>query len=214
MTRRLYLFADTNLFIQCRPLEELDWSLWPEFAEVHLVVSRPVRREIDSQKNRGNDRVGRRSRAAHGLFREIILGERDHLLIRTARPQVKLFFDEGASPSAAWAERLDYSMPDDAIIGHMCAFREQDPGVDVRLLTNDSGPMVTAKTLGLPFIAIPHTWLLAPEASEAEKENRRLKETIVRLRAGPAFQIEFVDGSRRRIDEISAEHQVYVASDQ
>ena len=42
-----------------------------------------------------------------------------------------------------------------------------------------------------------------------EKENRHLKETITRLQEGPAFQIEFVDGNRRRIDEINAEHQVY-----
>ena len=27
-TRTLCLFLDTNLFIQCRPSEELDWSEW------------------------------------------------------------------------------------------------------------------------------------------------------------------------------------------
>ena len=34
MTKQtLYLFPDTNLFIQCRPLEQLDWSEWEEFEE-------------------------------------------------------------------------------------------------------------------------------------------------------------------------------------
>ena len=46
----LYVFPDTNLFIQCRPLNELDWSLWPDSSEIHLVVTRPVQREIDGQK--------------------------------------------------------------------------------------------------------------------------------------------------------------------
>ena len=45
MTRRnLCLFPDTNVFIQCRPLEELDWSDWADFEEVHLIVCRTVQR--------------------------------------------------------------------------------------------------------------------------------------------------------------------------
>jgi integrase len=57
----LYLFPDTNLFIQCRPLEQLDWSYFGSFEELHLIVSRPVHKEIDYRKNKGNDRVGTRA---------------------------------------------------------------------------------------------------------------------------------------------------------
>ena len=42
--RILYLFPDTNLFIQCRPLSELGWDRWGAFDEIHLIVlvrSRP-----------------------------------------------------------------------------------------------------------------------------------------------------------------------------
>lgn len=46
----LHLFADTNVFIQCAPLESLDVSICGDFAEVHLIVCRPVQREIDNQK--------------------------------------------------------------------------------------------------------------------------------------------------------------------
>ena len=46
----LYLFPDTNLFVQCKPLQELNWSEWSDFTEVHLIVCRPVTREIDNQK--------------------------------------------------------------------------------------------------------------------------------------------------------------------
>ncbi len=203
MTRRLYLFADTNLFIQCRPLEELDWSPWPEFSEVHLIVSRPVQREIDNQKNRGKDRVGKRSRKAYGLFRKMILSKQDHQLIRQAGPEVKLFLAEAGVPSAAWADRLDYSKPDDEIIGHMCAFMERHPGVDVRLLTHDSGPMMTARSLKLPFVAIPGSWLLEPAASEAEKENRRLREELKQLQnLGPKFRIAFFDDTGEKVERI------------
>jgi len=42
MTKILYLFPDTNLLIQCLPLEQLDWERWKEFDEIDLIVSRPV----------------------------------------------------------------------------------------------------------------------------------------------------------------------------
>ena len=51
----LYLFPDTNLFIQCFPLEQLDWSEWREILEIHLMVCLPVQQEIDEQKTRGKN---------------------------------------------------------------------------------------------------------------------------------------------------------------
>ena len=68
LMRILYFFPDTNLFIQCQPLEQLDWSEWAAFDEIHLVVCYPVQREIDNQKNRGGHRVGQRSRKAIPYF--------------------------------------------------------------------------------------------------------------------------------------------------
>ena len=81
----VYLFADTNLLIQCR---ELDWSAWNEFDEVRLIVSSPVLREIDYRKNKGNDRVGNRARATSAMFREILNDE--YKLVRGSGPCVKL----------------------------------------------------------------------------------------------------------------------------
>ena len=87
----LFLFPDTNIFIECKPLADLDWSDWKEFPEIHLVVCRPVQREIDQQKNRGNDRVGQRARAANGLFRKIIQSGQDHELVKGSSPAVLLY---------------------------------------------------------------------------------------------------------------------------
>lgn len=56
----LYLFCDTNLFLQCRPLEDLDWSKWQEYGSVNVIVCAPVLREIDALKNKGNNRQSRK----------------------------------------------------------------------------------------------------------------------------------------------------------
>ena len=76
----LYLLPDTNLFIQCRPLHEIDWAACSDFAEsqeIQLLVTNPVHREIDKMKNRGNDRIGRQARKASSDFREIVTSGKD-----------------------------------------------------------------------------------------------------------------------------------------
>jgi hypothetical protein len=54
MAKILYLFPDTGLLIQCLPLGELDWGRWTGFDEIHLIISRPIQKEIDKHKNGGN----------------------------------------------------------------------------------------------------------------------------------------------------------------
>ena len=67
----LSLLADTNLFIQCPPLEDLDWSLLDTGGcdTIALIVARPVQREIDSLKGKGGTRVASKARNAASVFR-------------------------------------------------------------------------------------------------------------------------------------------------
>ena len=138
--RTLYLFPDTNLFIQCRPLEDLDWSEWGEFEEVHLIVCSPVQREIDDQKYRGNDRVGQRARKTNQMFRGIVLSQDRCLVIQEATPRVLIYFLGAGFPSQELTDRLDYNKPDDQIIGHVHRYRQNHPDHDIRLLTHDTRP--------------------------------------------------------------------------
>ena len=207
MTKRtLYLFPDTNLFIQCRPLADLDWSEWDEFEEVHLIACRPVQREIDSQKNRENDRVARRARTTYGVFMRIIDSESGFELVRPVGPQVKLYLQGPSLPSEELKGTLDYGKADDEIVGYLYKYKQENPNEDARLLTHDGGPMMTAKSLGIPFIPIKDEWLLTPEHNESEKEVARLKERIRQLeKAEPRFKIDLVDPRGEILDEIRME---------
>ena len=207
-TRILSFFLDTNLFIQCRPLEELDWSEWADFEEVHLIVCRTVQREIDQQKHRGNGRVPQHARKTSSLFRSII--ETGYKVIRDEGPQVKLVLESSSVPSPELKDRLDYNKPDDEIVGFLYQYKQQEPNADVRLLTYDTGPMMTAKSLNLPFVEIKDDWLLPPESNETERENRRLKEEVTRLKkTEPEFQVKSVDDDGKEVTSLEIEHQVY-----
>ena len=206
----LILFPDTNLFIQCKPLEELDWSKWEDFAEVHLRVCRTVTREIDDQKTKGNSRVAQRARATYQLFGRVLESEQEHLLIRSSDPTVKLLVESLSQPSTDLEYQLDYTKPDDQIVGRVHKFREDNPGVDARLLTRDLGPMMTARHLGLPFVPIEEEWLLQPENDDGEKEIIRLRNRVVQLeKAEPRFKIELVDEDGKALEQLEAEHLIY-----
>lgn len=208
--RTLYLFPDTNVFIQCKPLEQLDWSEWQDFSEIHLLVCRPVQREIDDQKTRGNDRVGKKARTTYKMFRKIIDGRQEYEVIRHSTPVVKLYLEGPSRPSPELEDTLDYTKTDDQIIGCLHKFRQGNQGVDARLLTYDGGPMMTANSLEIPYVAVKDDWLLKPENNELERENARLKERVAQLeRAEPKFSIELVDDKEAVLDRFELKHLVY-----
>ena len=206
LVKLLHLFPDTNLFIQCLELEALDWSVLDEFDEINLRVSRPVQREIDRQKGKGNDRVGRRARETHSIFRDIIVGEQGYKLVRESGPRVLLLVEPSYLPSPTLKDCLNYSEADDQIIGCIHTYMEEHPNADARLLTHDSGPMASAKMLSMPFVPIPDNWLRPPEIDEAG----RLRKKLERLKDNePRFTINTHVDSGAETDSFQFEWPIY-----
>ena len=123
---------------------------------------------------------------------------------------VKLYLQGPSRPSPELEDTLDYSKSDDQIVGCLHKFHQDNQGADARLLTHDGGPMMTAKSLGIPYVAVKDDWLLAPENNENEKENARLKERIAQLeRAEPQFNIDLVESEGGGLERLEFEHQIY-----
>lgn len=199
-TTTLYLFSDTNLLLQCRPLEELDWARWAAFAEVRVVISNPVLREIDYRKNKGNDRVSSRARAASSMFRA--MPEIGTKVIRENDPKVTLSVEPALRPSPNVQDRLNYDERDDQLIGILYEFVSHQGGVDARLLTHDTTPMFMARSLELSVEVIPEAWLLPPEKTEREKEFAQLKGEVARLKKSePEFQVRCFGPDRQEITQ-------------
>ena len=107
---------------------------------------------------------------------------------------------------AALAGRRDYDETDDRIVGCVHGYRERNPQWDIRLLTHDSGPMATARMLSVPFVPVPDGWLRPPEPTDAERENRRLREEIAHLKgAEPKFSISHSGSDGKEIDPLEFE---------
>lgn len=200
----LYYFVDTNLFIQCQPLDKLDWSPLHEFEEVRLIVSYPVMDEIDNLKKKGNDRVGRRARKASEMFREMLNDAQR--VVHSQCPRVVLSIELQHTCRRDLEGQLDLQKRDDQLLGIVHRFRTSNPSKEVRLLTHDTAPLFKARGLSITADPISDDWLRPPESTAAEKRLTALEAENARLKsAEPSLSIHFKDQSGKETESYSAE---------
>jgi hypothetical protein len=171
-------------------MDQLDWSAWAQYDEVHLLVSRPVQVEIDKQKGGGNSRLAARARKASTLFRDILGAPNGYIEFKKAQPTVRLYLRPELKRDESLANQLTYEERDDQLVGIASQFSKENVGSDVTVLTHDTGPMATSQLIGLPFSEIPDSWLLPPEVDEAQKKMNALQAENARLQqAEPSFSV-------------------------
>ena len=208
MTNRiLYLFCDTNLLFECKPLPQLDWPRWSAFDEVQVVITDPVLREVDHRKQ-GSGRVTKRARAASSMFRDM-LPTGGKKVVREADPRVILRVDTTLGRSRKLAGSLNYGERDDQLVGTLHKFVSDNPNEDARLLTHDTVPIYRAEGLGLGHELIPDDWLEAPEKDERDKKISKLQAEIGRLSRGPAVDVGFLDGAGNPADRLEARMRLH-----
>jgi predicted ribonuclease YlaK len=190
-SKNLYLFPDTNVFIQCKRLHEVDWSAFSEWEQIQIVITRPVQAEIDSFKGRGNSRVSQRSRVISAQIRELLeLESSVGSLTLREKPLVNLVLRHDLKRLESLADELDYNERDDQLVGTAAAFKQQYPDFEVRLLTNDTGPMASARLVGLAYQVVPDNWVLQPEPDESDKKAKQLQAELEKYKQSePRFII-------------------------
>ena len=177
----LCLFADTNLFLHYKPLDQIDWSILGDFDPIEVVVCPPVQREIDALKGGREGRRSERARKIASILLEI--AQHGPQQRRTALPNVMLDLYVTSQPKQDLADKLDYSQNDDRIIGHLAQFIEDNPSVEAHLFTRDSGPVLKAKNLGIPYKIIPDEWFLPPEPDDRDRKIQQLTRQLEEAQA-------------------------------
>jgi len=161
--KTLHLIPDTNVFMQCRHLHELPWrTAFPEWEAIIVVLVAPVIREIDRQKG-GQGRLAKRARTANSLIGRLIDSPDVELSGEGERPTVTLVAMPELRPDPSLQDDLDYTQTDDSIVGIVSAFLNAREGSQVTLLSNDNGPLMSARRANVPFYRVPSDWLLPAE---------------------------------------------------
>lgn len=144
--------------------------------------------------NKGSDRLGQRARKASSLFREMLQTDNNDMVIREANPRVTMMLAINMRPDPQLENSLDYSERDDQLVGIASAYSNNFPDTEVSVLTYDTGPMLSAKNVGVKWTDFPQSWLLEPETSETEKTIRRLQTQLEQVRnAGPVVDLRCTD---------------------
>ena len=177
----VFIFPDTNAFLQCRDFAELRWADITSEENIRILVSRTVQREIDRLKTDGNKRRSSRARKTSTFFRTIIRASDETLVIRDSKPRVTVGFPEGDSAKQLpMQDELDRDYEDDRLVAEALAFHDTK-GVEVCLLSNDTHVVLTAKRVGLKYEEIPDSWILPPEPDPREKEIVDLRGRVEKL---------------------------------
>lgn len=170
-----FIFVDSNVFLQCRPLEDLDWNSLCGSGEVTLLVPSAVLAELDTHKSNGNSRRAQRSRRALQFLNSILEAPDDMVVIR----------DNPSKVLARFAPEVSGDTPklnDDSILFEVAEMARTRTNEVVALVTLDTNLKVKAKRRGLRFFPVPAEWLLPPEPDERDKRVQQLEEQVALLK--------------------------------
>lgn len=188
--------ADTNLFFECKRLEEIPW-LDLAVDPVVVALTKPVLAEIDKHK-KGSGRTRKRAIEISGLIRGMLAtAQQDvpEVVIRKAGPRVVLRLMPIVQPAPEFASSLDYSINDDRIVGTVATLSKDETFASVSMLTDDSVAASTAQGLGVSFFLIPESWKRPPEETTEAKRIKELEKDISTYRAQePVISIANVSG--------------------
>jgi hypothetical protein len=191
----MVFFADSNFFLQCKSIEQINWDTVTGDINVDIIVSRPVQEEIDKLKSDGNSRRAKKARNVNSMFREILLDANLNKCYVVKGKNVTLKFAENFKKSdlERHESSLDMSKPDDEIIATILHYKSLNESESYSLLTHDTNPILTAKKCGISFSMIPDDWLLQPEPDERDKTIAKLEQEIKHLSVSePKIECDFL----------------------
>lgn len=173
--------ADTNLFLECKRLEELHWGDLGD-DPIAVVLTKPVIREIDKHK-KSSGRTRRRALEISSRIREMLKSECMEVTIRNENPRVLLRIVSLVKPDPKLSDVLDYEHNDDRIVGIVAAMMKEADGIKAYFFTDDSVAASTAKSLDLPFRLIEDSWKRPPEETTEAKRIKELEKQLATYRA-------------------------------
>jgi hypothetical protein len=200
--KRILLFPDTNVFLQCRAFDELPWADSIDADEIELLIGAPVQDEIDRLKHDGNSRRARRARDANSLFRKVLATESQAITVRETCPRVVLRFAPPLPLRRETPGTLDLTRADDCLIDEVMHFRHGEPSAQI--LSDDTGMIWRSRRHDVPLIAVPESWMLPPEKDGRDKQIEALKAEVAGLRnAEPSLSVSIQDEGGFAVESIS-----------
>ncbi len=170
-------FLDTNVFLECKSIFEIDWSLLTNDTEISIYICFTVLDELDKFKTDQNNRRKKRASNSIKLLSQIFeqnfvishRQQRFHLDVKMANN----YTDE----ELKGLHGLDISRNDDMIIATIALFNKSTNNNAI-LISHDLGIRLKGKQF---FVCndVPSEWLLSEEKDGNQKEIEKLRAELL-----------------------------------
>ncbi|NNH83557.1 hypothetical protein HLH89_21345 [Rhizobium laguerreae] len=177
----VHLVADTNLFFECKALEQLPWGELG-YHDVVLLVTKPVLDEIDKHK-KANGRTRARALEIFNRIREMLATSSHEVEIQPSGPRVVMRRMSNAKPDQNLKDELDYTKNDEKLVGITSALHSGSEGYDVKLFTDDTGPAMIAADFDVPYLMVPAGWRRPSAETPEEKKIKDLEKDLALYRS-------------------------------
>ncbi|WP_179412989.1 PIN domain-containing protein [Mucilaginibacter sp. E4BP6] len=168
----VYLFLDTNILIHCKPFKEIKWGNYTK-ADFRIVLAPIVIDELDKHKYNPKAKLAKKAKQVLSDLEKIMDDENENKInILVTRPQ-RSSFDRF---------QFDPKQQDDTLMLSIIEFSEQHPEDKVFLVTNDLGPKLKAKTVGIAILILSDSEKLPQEPDENEKELIKVQKELQNLK--------------------------------
>lgn len=160
------LFLDSMVYMHYKPIEDVDWLAEASADQVTIVVPRVTLKELDKHKNthssaRIRERVG-------GVLKRL---EKYLPAGFDLRPSVSIRrYQKLATNAELEAKGLNADWSDDVLIGTALLYRSEHPEAEVVLVTQDTGPRLTALDHDLTVLRLPDSLRLPADPDPIQRE--------------------------------------------
>jgi len=195
---RTFVFFDTMVFLHCIPVKEMNLPELLDVGTVTLVIPRITIQELDKHKNTHPSRKIR-DRATDRLKTiQACMDTSEKELRFEVRLELTM-----ARPSRDFEQHgLNMDCPDDELIANVLKCKGDHPSDRVVLISHDVGPKLTASQVGIETTEIPDRWRIRPEDDPLVKENKRLRNELLKLQSAQPKLILRLQGMQDDDDHI------------
>lgn len=186
----VYLFLDTNSFIEFQPFESINWYEVCGKKDYTIVISPIVIREINKHKDNSRGKKRDRARKARKRITEIA---RD-----TVSSRLKVEFCKDPSKAAFENPQFNKEIADDWLI---FSALEYNAKIDDKLIvTNDTGIYLIAKEFGIETVEIPEKYLAPSDPTDEEIKIKELQKRIAEYEETLPHVVVSFNGGRASLD--------------
>jgi hypothetical protein len=199
-TMTVFVLIDTNVLMQYRFFDEVDWPKELSVQDVMLVFAPVVFVELDRYKWAGSRRQKERARAVLKKLNTLALSTTPVAI----RPGVQALAPDAEPPDELFTQhRLHPQSSDDRLLASYFSFRDEHAADRLLVLSADSGLATKARSRRIELMAPDDALELPDEPDKVERELEKTRRELAEARsAAPNLNLTFGEGATHRQFEV------------